>query len=97
MLAEAEQLVAEATGAREPSEAPLHVHPAKIIELRRLRRLRMSLGMLAGQGRPPPHRMLHKCFAIRCPDSFDLGLLRALDTILGESCVKHSAPCTLTL
>ena len=58
-----------------------------------LPRLCVSLGMLAGQGRPPPHRMLHQCFAIRCPDSFDLGLLRALDTILGESFANFPVQC----
>ena len=47
--------------------------------------VQVSLGMLAGQTAPPPHRMLHECFAIRSPASLDKNLLRPLDVIFGET------------
>ena len=47
--------------------------------------MQVSLGMLAGQTAPPPHRMLHECFTIRSPASFSKNLLRPLDVILGEA------------
>ena len=52
----------------------------------KLQGLQMSLGHLAHafMSSLPPHRMLHECFSIRDPETFDRELLPALDVIMGE-------------
>ena len=45
--------------------------------------MQVPLGMLAGRTAPPRSRMLHECFAIKFPETFNKDLLRALDVIIG--------------
>ena len=59
--------------------------------------VQVSLGMLAGQTAPPPHRMLHECFAIRSPASLDKNLLRPLDVIFGEAASAAVHPSSATI
>ena len=64
--------------------------------------------MLAGRTAPPRHRMLHECFGIRSPETFNEDLLQALDVIIGGylpfttnpqnmllrlCCLKTRVPC----
>lgn len=52
--------------------------------------MQVPLGMLAGRTAPPRHRMLHECFAIRSPETFNKELLRALDVIIGGCSLSKS-------
>ena len=47
--------------------------------------MQVSLGMLAGRTAPPRYRMLHECFGIRSPETFNEDLLRLLDVIIGAT------------